>query len=186
MKTILLSFLAGSCLIAQTAVTGPLLDSTGTPANCQLSIQAVRVAGVSPTVVGYAVVGGDLSGASGGYGQSSSTIERAAALSLIGGVYRVNAACSGSFGSHTWTWTVPAAVSVPVQALINVTATQFATIAIGTVTALSRGAMPTVVNSGTATAAILDFGIPVGPPVFAITWGTTAFTWGTTNFVWGS
>ena len=37
-----------------------------------------------------------------------------------------------------------------------------ATIAVGSVTGLDAGASPTVVNSGTANAAILDFGIPKG------------------------
>lgn len=43
-----------------------------------------------------------------------------------------------------------------------------ATITIGTVTALEPGTTPTVVNSGTTNAAVLDFGIPtvtVGPAV---------------------
>lgn len=37
-----------------------------------------------------------------------------------------------------------------------------ATIAVGSVTGLAAGASPTVVNSGTANAAVLDFGIPKG------------------------
>jgi len=37
-----------------------------------------------------------------------------------------------------------------------------ATVAVGTVTALSAGATPTVANSGTVNAAVLDFGIPAG------------------------
>jgi hypothetical protein len=42
-------------------------------------------------------------------------------------------------------------------------------ITIGTVTALAAGATPTVVNSGTACAAVLNFGIPAGS-------GTTTFS----------
>lgn len=37
-----------------------------------------------------------------------------------------------------------------------------ATIAVGSVTGLDAGASPTVVNSGSANAAVLDFGIPKG------------------------
>jgi lysophospholipase L1-like esterase len=39
-----------------------------------------------------------------------------------------------------------------------------ATVSIGTVSALSPGATPTVANSGTSSAAVLNFGIPVGIP----------------------
>ena len=48
-----------------------------------------------------------------------------------------------------------------------------ATIAVGTVTTLSAGSAATVVNSGTAQNAILDFGIPMGA-----TGSGTTFVWG--------
>lgn len=52
-----------------------------------------------------------------------------------------------------------------------------ATVAIGTVTSLSAGSAPTVANSGTATAAILNFGIPDSRGYAATS--TTSITIGT-------
>ena len=48
----------------------------------------------------------------------------------------------------------------------NGAAGQAATIRIGTVTTLAYNASATVVNSGTANAAVLDFGIPRGKSVY--------------------
>jgi len=182
MKLTFLLLLAAPCL-AQTAIVGVLLDSTGQPANCMININRVRVAGVSPTTVQYAALQGDLTGATGGYGSSLNNITSHQPLALISGVYRAQLSCSGGYGSGTYTWTIPAAVSVTVQSLLAGTATQFATIAIGATT--TNCTAPAVTNVGSATAAILNFCIPTSTST-ASTWGTVSTSWASQTLTWAT
>src|SRR4051812_43433706 len=57
------------------------------------------------------------------------------------------------------------AASLVLNALVRGPQGAAATLAVGTVTALAPGATPTVSNSGTAGAAVLDFGLPATPTI---------------------
>jgi hypothetical protein len=109
--------LAGASLCAQTtAITGPLTDSSGSPASCSLSIRPVAVAGASVTVIAYQLIGGDLSGVTGGYGSPRSALRRAG-LTLLPGTYTVLQSCAGQYGSRTYTWMVPPGGSFDINLL---------------------------------------------------------------------
>ena len=107
MKSFLLLAAAVSlCAQTPTVITGPLPDSSGGVANCSVLATPRAVPGASATTIRYQIVGGDVSGATGGYGNPRAPIRRAQ-LALLPGTYSVVESCSGARGTHTYKWMVP-------------------------------------------------------------------------------
>ena len=119
MRLTFLLLLAAPYLLGQsvTTVTGTLLDGSGNPANCEILAKPLRVAGFSPTVVPYAMVAGDTTGTTSGYGASASKIIRHQPLALLFGTYATTIACSGAFGSKVYVWKIPPGGSIDISVL---------------------------------------------------------------------
>ncbi len=115
----LLLFLIASTCAAQTSITGPLYDTSGTPATCQLAIRPLSVPGYAPSYIGYLINAGDLSGTTGGYGWGLTNITRYSPLALFPGTYSAEFGCTaGQFDSHTYLWTIGGS-TVTIQSLIG-------------------------------------------------------------------
>lgn len=140
MKILLLALVIQAGLYAQTLIVGPLLDASGAPANCLITVTPKVNIGSSGSV-SYFAVNGDLSGSPGGYGSGIANIWRHAAFQLMPNTYNARLNCfDAQVSTQLFTWVIGGG-SMTIQQLLGYVPPS-GTLSWGSLTASQWASMP--------------------------------------------